>query len=144
MKLVLATLVASVVASGIAFAAVAGPVGPAAPGAEGAAAKTPITPQCFYTRDMRNHTVGSANEMYIDVQGRGVYRVTMSNACLAGAVSSDPIILRNITGSQSICRPLDLDISIAHGGGMKTPCIVSSIALMAPAEVQALPKHMRP
>jgi hypothetical protein len=137
MKLVLATLIASAVA----FSAAAGQVGPTVPGAE---TKTPIKPQCFYTRDMRNHTVGGPNEMYIDVQGRGVYRVTMTNSCLAGAVSSDPIILRNITGSQNICKPLDLDISISHGGSFKTPCIVSSIALMAPAEVQALPKHMRP
>jgi len=103
---------------------------------------TPSLAQCFYIRDMRNHTVGDAHTMYFDVAGREVYKVTMSNACLAGAVSSDPILMRNHTGSSQICTPLDLDITVDAAGPSR--CLVSTIAKLTPAEVAALPKKVKP
>jgi len=94
---------------------------------------------CFRISDMRNHTVGGDHTLYIDVGGRAVYRAEMSNSCLAGTMSSDPIVLHNQTGSPMICRPLDLDIGV-HG----SRCIVASLTKLTPAEVAALPKKMRP
>jgi hypothetical protein len=41
-----------------------------------------------------------------------------------------------------VCKPIDLDITVAAAGPSK--CIVSSIAKLSPAEVAALPKKMRP
>ncbi|MEO8113188.1 MAG: DUF6491 family protein [Phenylobacterium sp.] len=99
--------------------------------------------QCFYSRDMRNHTILDNHTMLVDVAGRYVYRITMSGACLAGAVSSDPIITRQPPGSSHICRPIDMDIAIG-GRGIPTPCIVQSIARLTPAEVAAIPPRKRP
>ncbi|MDB5441802.1 MAG: hypothetical protein JWP73_178 [Phenylobacterium sp.] len=102
-----------------------------------------VVPACFYTRDIRNHTVGDDHTLYLNVNDRMVYRVETGNACFAGATSSDPIIIRNPPGSNNVCRPIDLDIGI-NTGGFNNPCIVSSIVPLSPAEVAALPRRMRP
>ena len=94
---------------------------------------------CFLTRDMRNHTVGDDHTLYFDVGGRSVYRAVMSNACLAGAVSSDTIILRDRVGMGRICHKLDLDVGVRGAR-----CIVQSLTKLTPAEVAALPKGMKP
>ena len=131
----------------IGAAALSGAAGPAsqaasAPPGVDAAARAASSSQCFYRRDIRNHTVGDAHTLYLDVGGREVWRIGMSNSCLASAMSSDPIVMRNWTGGQSVCKPLDLDIAISAGG--ISHCIVSSITRLTPAEVAALPKKLRP
>ena len=141
MKLVpLACLVAVGALSGA-----AGPAGQAAsapPGVDAAALTSTGAGACFYRRDIRNHSVGDAHTLYLDVAGREVWRVEMSNSCLASATSYDPLIFNNQTGSQSVCKPMDLDITVSAAGPSK--CIVSSISKLSPAEVAALPKKMRP
>jgi hypothetical protein len=95
--------------------------------------------KCIYTRDLRNHTVGDDHTLYFDVGGRDVYRVTTSDACLAGATSSDPIVLRDRASTGRICDKLDWDISV-HGAR----CIVSGMSRLTPEEVKALPRHVKP
>jgi len=142
MKIIAASLVATL-ALAAAFTATAQPARSGA-GTDVAAKAPGLTQQCFAMRDVRNHTIGADNELYLDVFGRGVYRVTMSNRCLSAAMSSDPLIVRS-QASQTICKPTDMDIAIASPvGGIPKACIVSSIALLAPAEVAALPKGLRP
>ena len=94
---------------------------------------------CFWTRDLRNHTVDGDHVIYFDVGGRSVYRVDTSDNCLSGTTSSDPIVLLNRTGSGQICTKLDLNISVRG-----TRCIVSNMTRLTPAEVAALPKRMKP
>jgi len=101
------------------------------------------TGQCFRSSEIRNHAVGDDRTLYINVRGREYYRVAMSGACLAGAISSDPIILRSPPGSQIVCRPIDLDISVSKGG-FASPCIVDGIERMTPEQVAALPPRLRP
>lgn len=100
--------------------------------------------QCFRSSDIRNHTIADRNTMLLRVQGRDVYRVTVSTGCLAGALSSDPIITRQPPGSAIICRPIDLDLGLARAGGFQTRCIVNSIARLTPEQVGALPPKLRP
>lgn len=98
--------------------------------------------QCIRSHDIRNHTIADDRTLLVDVNNQ-TYRVTMSGACLAGAVSSDPIVTRQPPGQSLICKPIDLDISISRGG-FTTPCIVESIVKLTPAEVAALPKRLKP
>lgn len=98
---------------------------------------------CFRTSDIRNHTIGDARTLYLRV-GRGeVYRVGMSGACLAGAIDSDPLVMRQPPGSPIVCRPLDLDVGVSKGG-FESPCIVGSIVRLTPAEADALPRKLKP
>lgn len=99
--------------------------------------------QCFRQHDIKAHTVVDAKTLLLRAGRNDVYRVTMRGACLAAAVSSDPIITEQHGGSDLVCKPLDLDLSIAKGG-FATPCLIDSIARMSDAEVAALPKRLRP
>jgi hypothetical protein len=94
---------------------------------------------CVRSQDIRNHTVGDSRTMYFDVNGKWVYRATMSNNCLATAVSSDPIVMRQVGGSGYICKKIDLDLSVRG-----SRCIVDSWTRLTPAEAAALPKKIRP
>jgi hypothetical protein len=98
---------------------------------------------CFRTHDIRNHTLGDDRTIYLNVNGREVYRVGVRGACLAGATSTDPLVMRQPPGTQIVCRPIELDISVDKGG-VESTCIVDSIARMSPAEVEALPPRLRP
>jgi hypothetical protein len=101
------------------------------------------TGQCFRSSDIRNHTIADRNTLLIDVRGKETYRITMKGACLAGAVSSDPIITRQPPGSSIICKPIDMDIAISRGG-FPSHCIVDSIVKLSPEEVAALPRKLKP
>ena len=134
-----------ILASVIGAAALTGAAAPRAAsvqGADAAASTSAKAGQCFMRRDVRNHTVGDSKTLYLDINGRQVWKVQMSNSCLASAVSSDPLIFRNDTGGQSVCKPIDLDITVSAAGPSR--CIVSSIRRLTDAEVAALPKKMRP
>lgn len=118
---------------------------PAPPGAPvGEAAPTAaVTRSCFYSHDIRNHTIADDHTLYFDVRGVAVYRVHTNGPCFAGATSSDPIITRSPPGTASVCRPIDLDLSISKGGA-PVRCIIDSITPLSPAEIAALPKRLRP
>ena len=107
--------------------------------AAGSAAAQQHGGKCFWTRDLRNHTVGDAHTLYFDVNGRSVYKVVTSNDCLAGATSSDPLVMLDRASTGQICNKMDLDIGVRDAR-----CIVSSIAKLTPEEIAALPKHIRP
>ena len=143
MRLALTILAATTLAAvgGAAIAAktpASSPLGPPPPAGTGLP-----TGQCIRSHDIRGHTIADKNTMLISVNGRKVYRVTVDGACLGGAVSSDPIITRSPPGSTIICKPIDMDVAISKGG-FATPCIVDSIVKMAPEEVAALPKKLKP
>lgn len=139
MRLAIITLaVATAAVSTFAIAANESPLGPAPPRGTGLPKG-----QCIYSEDMRNHTIADRKTMLIDVDGKAIYRITVDGGCLAGAVSSDPIIMQQPPGSRIICRPIDLDLSISRGG-FPSRCIVDSIVKLSAEEVAALPKRLRP
>jgi hypothetical protein len=116
-----------------------------APPASNVAAVAVAPPSCFRSMDIQGHKKVDDNTMYIGVRHDSVYRIGMRNSCLAGAWESDPIITRQPPGASYICRPIDMDVSIAHlPAGYDVKCIVDSIALLTPAEVEALPRRLRP
>jgi hypothetical protein len=99
--------------------------------------------ECFRSHDIRNHTIADDKTLLVRVGNKGVYRITMAGSCLAGAIPSDPIVTREPPGSSIICKPIDLDISIARDG-FSTRCIVDSVVKMKDEEVAALPKRLKP
>lgn len=135
----------------IAGAATAAILSTAALAASSTAALSPAPPkgtglpagQCVRSHDFRNHTIADDRTLLIDYNGKATYRLTMAGACLAGVTSSDPIVTREPPGTQWVCKPIDLDISVAVNG-FRTPCIVESIVKMTPAEVAALPRRLKP
>lgn len=102
------------------------------------AASAPSSDTCLRSQFLRNHTVGDDHTLYFDYNGTAVYRVTTSNNCLSAAVSSDPIVMENRSGSL-MCKAIDWDVSVRG-----TKCIVTGVSKLSPAEVAALPKGTRP
>lgn len=116
----------------------------AAPAPAFAAGKSAAAGKCFYMQDIRNHTVGDDHTLYLNVGGRTVYRVEMSNNCLGGSNASDAIVLKQ-RGSSNICQAIDLDIgATVNGGGLPSRCIVDELVRLTPAEAAALPAKLKP
>jgi Family of unknown function (DUF6491) len=108
------------------------------------AAEKPAAGKCFYLKDVQNHTVGDDRTLYLNVGGRSVYKVGMSNNCLGGASSSDPIVIKE-RGSSNICQAIDLDIgATVNGGALPSRCIVDTITRLTPAQAAALPAKVKP
>ncbi len=136
-----AILVLAAATAAISTLAVADKVSPLSPTPPSGAGLP--TGQCIRSHDIRNHTIADRKTLLIAVDRKATYRVTMVGSCLAGAISSDPIITRNPPGSDIICKPIDMDIGIAREG-FESQCIVDSIVKMSAEEVAALPKKLKP
>jgi hypothetical protein len=114
--------------------AAAGPALAAAP------TDNPAGGKCFYMRDLRGHTALAPRTLYLDVAGRFIYRVDMANDCLAGATThSDPIAIRSVGSSRTVCKPVDLEISAVAGR-----CFVKNLVRLTPEDAAALPKRLQP
>jgi hypothetical protein len=136
--------VVSAIGAAAALGACSGPYAATAPGVDVAAnAPAGIASGCIRSSQIGNHSIVDDHTLYIDVRGRGIYRITTSGSCLAGAISSDPIILRQVPSTNLICRPIDLDLSVSKGGAA-TRCITQSITRLTPQEMAAIPRKLRP
>jgi hypothetical protein len=114
--------------------------GPVAMSAEAKAAT-----QCFRAQDWRGSSAGGPREAYIRVGTKEVYRLNFAQDC-AGARYPGPVQINNlVSGSNSICSPADLDITIGpRGSSFYTACIVSDITKLTSAEVASLPNKVIP
>lgn len=108
-----------------------------------AAAGPALAKSCFRTNDMRNHTIVDDHTLYTKVGARDVWRVGVTGNCLAGALSSDPLIIRTTASNGMVCTPLDLDLSVRRGG-IPAACIVDSVVKLTPEEIAAIPKGKKP
>ena len=99
---------------------------------------------CFRMSQIRGHKKLDDSTLVVAVGQNAVYRWEMSGKCLAGATSSDPLILSPSGGSDVICRPIDLDLKIKTGGAIATPCIIKAFRKLTSEEVAALPPKARP
>jgi len=107
--------------------------------ASGAFARPQSEGNCFWTRDLRNHTVADAHTIYFSLWRREVYRIQTSDNCLAGLSSTDPIVLRDRASTGQICTVNDVDIT-ANGAR----CIISELTKLTPEQVAAIPRRVRP
>jgi hypothetical protein len=98
---------------------------------------------CFLSRDWAGWKPSAdSRSIYIHVNMHDYFRLDLSGAC---PQLQDPTAhLVTHSTSDWVCHPLDLDLKVADTQGFATPCIVSKISPMSPAEVEALPKKLRP
>ena len=106
--------------------------------------KPAASSQCFRVSQIKNHTKGDNETLYLSVRSKDVYRLGMSGSCLAGASSSDPLILKTVGGTDMVCKPLDLDLKIKMGPGGASPCIIKDITKLTPEQITALPPKVKP
>lgn len=93
---------------------------------------------CFLTQDLRSHTVGGKDTIYLNVDGVDTYEVKTDEACLAHATPHEPIVVRDL-GLGTICHAHDLEI-IVRG----SRCHIAGMTKLTQAAAAALPKAVQP
>jgi hypothetical protein len=111
------------------------------------AATTPSPPaatrNCFFTRNWESWRAPDANTIYLKVFMHDIYRVDLS----AGSdllTWPDSHIINQVRGSDSVCSPIDLDLSVSNGHGIRVFLIAKSITKLTPEEIAAIPKKYLP
>jgi hypothetical protein len=98
---------------------------------------------CFYARDMGEWKSPDAHTMYVSVNPDRTYEVTFNQPCNALSFLNARLITK-FSGPDSVCGPLDWNLRVADRAGNRQSCMVSSMRLMSPAEVAAIPAKYRP
>jgi hypothetical protein len=98
---------------------------------------------CFRTSEINSHRKADDKTLYLKVGLKDVYKVTAKNACLAGGMRDDGLVV-GAPPSGVVCKAIEFDLAIRQGGGHATPCLVESIVKLTPQEAAALPKGVRP
>jgi hypothetical protein len=98
---------------------------------------------CFYGRDMEEWKSPDPHTMYVSVNPGRTYRVTFNQPC-SPLSYVDARIITKFHGPDSVCGPMDWDLHVSDREGNRQACMVSSMSLMTPAEVAAIPSKYRP
>jgi hypothetical protein len=108
------------------------------------------TPGCFFVRDIGDPTVGGPHTLYFKVRDRShmhalaYFHVETRSDCNVTGTDTEHggfHVYSNVFSSrhaQMICKPEDVAINAG------TNCPIATIERMSPAEVAALPRHIRP
>jgi hypothetical protein len=99
---------------------------------------------CFHVTDWYGWKAADDHTIYLNVGNNRVFRLDMAASCPLLTTGDARIISIDHEGSGLVCSPLDLDLRVSQGGGIVTGCIVGGMSELTPAQIAALPKHLRP
>ena len=139
---------ATLAALGLAAAAplaLADPAPAAAPAAAPATSPAPAAAphQCFRINDWNGWRAPDAKTLYIRVGVRDIWKIGLAHECSMLKSPSTHLVTR-VRGSDEVCAPIDLDLSVQDSGGFNEGCFIDSIRLLTPAEAAALDPTNRP
>jgi hypothetical protein len=124
----------------------AGALATAAFAGAASAATTPSAPaatrSCFFQRDWESWHAPDRNTIYLKINLHDIYRVDLS----AGSdllTWPDAHIINKVRGPDSVCSPLDLDLSVSDGH-IHEFLIAKAITKLTPEQVAAIPKKDLP
>ena len=109
------------------------------------AATTESKNTCFRSSEWSGWRAPNENTLYLKVRMHDVYRVDLSAG--SSMLNWPSTHLVNVMhGSDLICSPLDLQLSVADNGapGMHTFLIAKAITKLTPEEAAAIPKKFQP
>jgi hypothetical protein len=112
-------------------------------GGQALAATDGHTAPCFFITQWQGWKAPDAHTLYLGVNLHDVYRVDLS----AGSPEltwPNAHLVSIVRGSNSICTPLDLQLSVSDTNGFRQPLIARKITKLTPEEVAALPKKYNP
>ena len=101
--------------------------------------------QCFFINQLEGWRAADDRTIYIRVGVRDFYRLDLAGSC-PNLTLPDAHLITRTRGPQTVCSAVDWDLSVntSGPGAIPTPCIVSSMRKLGPAEAAALPKKLRP
>ena len=118
--------------------------------AAGATAATAAAPDkapdraCFASNSWRGWTApGDGDFLYLRINLHDIYRVDLTPGTRVRK-GADNFLVSEIRGSNWICTPLDLDLTLADHNGFRQPLIARALRKLTPAEVAAIPRKDLP
>ena len=108
------------------------------PSASAAADRTPKD-ACFASNSWKGWTVpGDGDVLYLRVGLHDIYRVELTRGTRVHK-GPDNFLVSQVRGSNWICSPLDLDLTLSDHNGFRQPLIARTLRKLSPAEVAAIP-----
>ena len=107
------------------------------------AAKADPPRQCFRISDWNGWRAPDARTLYIRVGVRDIWKIGLASECSMLKSPSSHLVTR-VRGSDQVCAPIDLDLSVQDSGGFNEGCFVESIRPLTAAEAAALDPKNRP
>jgi hypothetical protein len=99
---------------------------------------------CFASRDWQGWSApGDGDFLYLRVGVRDIYRVGLTPGSHVHK-DADRFLVNRVRGSDWICSPLDLDLTLSDHHGFREPLIARSLRKLTPAEVAAIPRKDLP
>jgi hypothetical protein len=99
---------------------------------------------CFLSNNWKNWTASpDGDTLYLRIELNKIYRVDLTPGSHAHKYPGS-FLVNQVRGSNWICSPLDLDLTLADDAGMRQPLIARSLRELTPAEIAAIPKKDRP
>jgi hypothetical protein len=99
---------------------------------------------CFLSNSWEGWSApGDGDVLYLRVNMRDIYRVDLTPGT---RVQKDPdrFLVNRVRGSDWICSPLDLDLTLSDHHGFQEPLIARSLRKLTPQEVAAIPRKDLP
>ena len=100
-------------------------------------------PRCFSMQEFQGWKAPDARTIYIRVGVNDYYRLDMSTRC-SMLKSVDSHLVTKFQGSESVCAPIDWDITVVNSAGMRQGCIVKAMTPLTPEEATAIPAKFKP
>jgi hypothetical protein len=98
---------------------------------------------CFYITQWQGWKAPDANTLYLGVNLHDVYKVELS-AGSPQLLWPDATLISQVRGPTTICRAIDLQLSVTDQPGFRVPLIAKKLTKLTPAEVAAIPKKYLP
>ena len=97
---------------------------------------------CFSLSDWSGWSAPDKNTLLMRVRNREVYRVDLSHGT-SQLTSPGVHIVSVVRGTDTVCKPIDLDLRVSDGH-FAMPIMAKSITRLTTEEIAALPKRDRP
>ena len=99
---------------------------------------------CFALSQWRGWSApGDGDVLYLRVGINDVYRVELTPGTHVHRYG-DRFLVNQARGSDWVCHPIDLNLTLNDPYGFHQPVIAQSLHKLTPAEVEAIPAHDRP
>jgi hypothetical protein len=115
----------------------------AAPQSHDPANGPPPAEPCFAAQDVVRYHGHGDRMLILRTRTDRYYAVGFVGACPNVLRPDASIVVQAQGGSDQVCRPIDLKVTVTAGGFPLT-CAIASITPLAPEEVAALPDKDRP
>ncbi|HEY2047731.1 MAG TPA: hypothetical protein VGH03_00190 [Caulobacteraceae bacterium] len=98
---------------------------------------------CFFINQWQGWRAPDDHTLYLGVNYRDVYKVGLAGS---SPILQDPQahIVSITRGPDTVCNPVDLQLSIVEPPGIREPLIAKSLVKLTPDEVKAIPPKYRP